>query len=788
MQFALILGIGILLAGLAPPIHRAAKGATGWVLALFPLGVFAYFATLIPTVLGNSDQAGHPISTVIQWVPTADVNLSFYIDGLSLMMSLLVVGMGVLVFIYAGGYLHGDKNLGRFFIFLIIFMTAMLGVVTAGNIIFLFCAWELTSISSYLLIGYKHKYEDSRSAAKQALIITGGGGLALLAGLVLIGMMGGSFELAELLTMSPDTFTEHRFFVPALLCLAAGAFTKSAQVPFHFWLPGAMAAPTPVSAYLHSATMVKAGVYILARFSPIMSSHDLWFWLIAGFGTATMFTGAFLSWQNRDLKKILAYSTISVLGTLVLIIGLMDKTKYAKEAFFTFLLAHAFYKGCLFMVAGSVDHETGTRDIDKLSGLMRVMPITFVAAALAALSKAGIPFFFGFIGKELLYEGTLHADPAVAILTTLAVIANGMVGASAALVILRPFLGKKVVVPHDAHEKHVHEPPPSMWIGPVVLSLLTILFGVLPRLLDKLGDAVMSALTVGGYDEYVHLAIWHGAAMMKEGKPTPLLLSIITVALAVAVYLLRNRLVPIVRPLRGDEWGAQKWYEWSLNGITNGAEWITKFLQNGQLHWYLGIIVSFAILLIGTTYFVNRDFSQVVLPTFTGIQIHEWLIVFVMITAAIAATRFENILACVASLGVVGFGMAVLFILFQAPDLAMTQFAIETLSVVLIALVIGRLPRTQQRRIDFTAVIATLAGLLMTLLVFITLSIPKNSDLITIFARDSYQEAIGRNIVNVILVDFRGIDTMGEITVLVIAGIGVYALSRIQNQIDDDSK
>ena len=767
----------ILLGVCAPFLAKLTKQSTGWVFALLPLGMTAYLATYIPAIF--SGDHSEPITQSMAWVPSLGVQFSLYLDGLSLMMALLVAGMGALIFIYAGGYLEKDAGIGRFYLYLSLFMSAMLGVVLAGNLITLFTFWELTSISSYLLIGYKHAYKESHESAKQALLVTGGGGLVLFAGLILLGMMGGSFEWSELLAQPPHTLGENPLYLGALLCILVGAFTKSAQLPFQFWLPGAMVAPTPVSAYLHSATMVKAGVYLLARVAPLLAGTDAWFYLVTGVGAATMIVGAFLSWQNRDLKKILAYSTISVLGTLVMLLGLSAGNEAATQAAVIFLLAHAFYKGSLFMIAGSIDHATGTRDITKLAGLRHKMPLTFIAAILAALSKAGIPLLLGFVGKELLYEGTLHA-PAnyVAVLTGLSVVANGMVGASAALVVLRPFFGKEVYAPHAPHEV-----PLSMWFGPVILSTIGLAIGVFPALLDGVVDGV--AKSISAESSHAHLAVFHfplidfGRSLFAQ----PFFLSILTITLAALIYFLRDRLVPLVLPLRGDRWGSQRWYQVGLKGVVQSAESITHWLQNGDLRWYLQIILGTTVVLVGYPLIFQGGVRLT--PDWFDVKGHELLLLVILIAAAIQVTRTNSRLIAIASLGVVGFSVALFFVLFQAPDLAMTQFSIETLSVILLALIIGRLPVfTQEKKRDsWPALLLSVAvGGLTTLIVMVMLSTPSNSLLTPYISQNSYDLAKGRNVVNVILVDFRGFDTMGELTVVATAGIGVYALARMNKK------
>ncbi|MBI2088067.1 MAG: NADH-quinone oxidoreductase subunit L, partial [Deltaproteobacteria bacterium] len=371
MLFAVLSGFAAAL--LAPWIDRVGRGRTGWIIAVLPATLFAYFATFVASI-----RNGEVIRQSHAWIPSLGIDLSFTADGLSVLFALLISGIGALVVVYAGGYLAGHPQLGRFFSYLLLFMSAMLGLVLADNVIALFVFWELTTLSSYLLIGFDHEREAARSAALKSLLVTGIGGLALLAGLILLAQAGGSPELSAL-AKHGDAIRSHPLYAPILALILAGAFTKSAQVPFHFWLPAAMEAPTPVSAYLHSATMVKAGVYLLARLNPVLGGTDPWLFTVTTTGAVTMVVGAWMALQRTDLKLILAYSTVSALGVLTMLLGL--GTPLAIKAASVFLLGHALYKGALFLIAGAVDHETGTRSFDRLGGLKKAMPLTALAAA-----------------------------------------------------------------------------------------------------------------------------------------------------------------------------------------------------------------------------------------------------------------------------------------------------------------------------------------------------------------------------------------------------------------------
>ncbi|MEP3165910.1 MAG: proton-conducting transporter membrane subunit, partial [Marinobacter sp.] len=460
---------GFLLAIVAPALHRLTGRYIGWTLAILPASLTAYFASLIPDV-----QTQGSLVLEYPWMPSLDISLNFLVDGLSLVFALLISGIGTFILIYAGAYLAGHKYLARFFVIMLSFMASMLGLVLSDNLISLFVFWELTSITSYMLIGFNHEDMEARKCALQGLFVTVAGGLALMAGLILLAFMGGSYSLSEILA-SDSALHEHAFYTAAVLCILAGTFTKSAQVPFHFWLPNAMAAPTPVSAFLHSATMVKAGVYLMARLNPALGEGDLWSQALMLFGAATMFTGAYLAFSSTGIKKVLAYSTIMALGTLTMLIGV--GTELALTAFICFLVAHSLYKGALFMLAGALDHETGTKDITRMGGLRKAMPVTATIACLAALSLAGLPPLFGFVAKELMFESLLDSPLWSAGLTTAAVAASVLIVGVAGLVAIKPFFGQIGNMP-----KTPHEAPFGMLVGPAVLSLTALVFGLAPFL------------------------------------------------------------------------------------------------------------------------------------------------------------------------------------------------------------------------------------------------------------------------------------------------------------------
>ena len=746
----------------APWLSRLARVGAGWILAILPFSLAVYFARWAPQV-----SAGKRLRVSYDWAPELGLQFSFYLDGLAVLFALIITGIGALIIIYAGGYLKGHQQLGRLYSFLLLFMGSMLGVVLSDNLITLFVFWELTSFSSYLLIGFSHEREGARAAALQALLVTGLGGLSLLAGVLLLGRTTGTFELSELAARG-DLIQAHTLYVPALLLILVGAFTKSAQVPFHFWLPDAMEAPAPVSAYLHAATMVKAGVYLLARLNPILGGTIAWQYCLTGVGLVTMVWGAYLASRQTQLKRILAYSTVSGLGMLVFLLGI--GTERAVAAAMLMLLTHALYKGCLFLVAGVVDHEAKESDIRRLGGLRQVMPFTAVAAVLAAASMAGLPPVVGFIAKEMVLESA-WAAPQIPYVLTAAVVAAAILLVTVALMVgFRPFFGSA-----PAGTRIVHEGSPSLLLGPGALALLGLWAGLAP---GAFGRWLLSpaAAAVMGRPVSLDLALWHGL--------TPaVFLSTAAVLGGIAVYArLASRYnsdaAPQTPPAPGSTFG----YALALRALSAVAAAQTRILQNGYLRFYLLIVVGTAV--VASWYTLWSRAGIPTLATWPEIRIHEAMLAAVMLAAAIVAAMTRSRLAAFAAIGVVGYGVGLIFLLFGAPDLAMTQFVVETLTVILFVLGFYRLPRfgpisTRAARLR-DAVVAIASGALVTTLVLLGLNTQFHPSISDYFAVNSLPGGHGHNIVNVILVDFRGLDTLGEITVLAVAGIGVYALIRLR--------
>lgn len=744
------------LAGLAPLLCRLAGRHSGWLLALLPAGLTLYFATWIPRISGGGSEV-----LIYPWVPAAEVQMSFLIDGLSLLFALLILGIGTLVVLYAGSYLQGHPQLGRFFAVLLGFMGSMLGLVLSSNLVALFVFWELTSITSFLLIGFNHEDAESRRSALQGLFVTVGGGLALLAGFVLLALAGGSWELHELIGAP---LTGHGQYGAILVLVLLGTFTKSAQVPFHFWLPNAMAAPTPVSAYLHSATMVKAGVYLLARLNPSLGGTEAWLLALGGFGAVTLITGAWMAYRSTSMKRMLAYSTVMALGTLTMLLGL--GTPLAVTAACVFLLAHSLYKGALFLVAGILDHETGAKDLREMGGFARALPLTTAAALLAAASLAGLIPLFGFVAKEGLLEAALEAPWLATLFTVAAVAGAALTVGVAALVGLRPYFGAS-----PGGDRSIHEAPWPLLAGPVLLAVLGVVFGLAPGLAEH-GIIAAAAGAVAGEALVPGLSLWHGFN-------AALGLSALSLAAGAALAWGWVRLRPWLERSEGlDALGPERAYDVVMAGVVWLADWQTRVLQSGYLRHY--VFTTLAVVLALGGYTLARAMPLSMAPIVAAWPVAVVTLVFIVAFAALVTVVKRSSLGAVAALGAVGFGVAMLYVFFSAPDLAITQVLVETLTVILLVLVLFRLPRLRRFSRPLSrardAVLALGVGGLMTLLLLVALEGRFQDSISAWHIANSVPAAYGRNVVNVILVDFRALDTLGEIFVLSLAAIGVYAM------------
>jgi multicomponent Na+:H+ antiporter subunit A len=745
-------------------VPRVYGGPAGWVSVLIPAAVFAWLLQFLgPVATGDQVLLG------IDWVPSMDIRLSLLIDGLSLTFALLIAGIGALVTLYSTQYLGSHPEYPRFVLYLMLFMAGMLGLVLADNLIALFVFWEITTISSYLLIGFDSDNAKSRRSALQALLLTATGGLALLAGMIMLGAVAGSFELSVILTMG-DEIRAHPLYVPILVLFLAGAFTKSAQFPFHFWLPNAMAAPTPVSAYLHSATMVKAGVFLMARMNPALGGTDPWFWALVIAGGFTTVFASVLAVRQTDIKQVLAYTTLMALGALTLFIG--AGTSDAIKAAMVFLVVHSLYKAALFLMIGIVDHETGTREVEELRGLARKMPVTFIAGALAAISMAGIPPMVGFIGKEFLYKAGLGLGTAQAWVTGTIFAASVLMFVAAGISVARPFLGRL-----PERFSGIHEGPWAMWIGPLVLGGFSLLFGISS---DLGANWLIAPSTWAVYGSEVDVDLY----LFREVN-TAFLLSLATFGLGLVLYLAHRRLRAIVAraieisPVRFDPiWDRM------LDGLKALAEWQTGLLQSGVLQRYMVIIFTTLAVGVGGTIVMKDALGPVTLDLgeeFEGLVFKHWAVLVFISAGALLTAYTSSRMTAVASLGVVGIGVALIFIMFSAPDVAITQLLVETLTVVLVAVAMLKLPHlnlAREARRPGHAVLSLTVGTLVTLVLVAVLQGDIDRRITDYFEAASWPEAYGRNIVNVILVDFRALDTFGEIAVVVIAALAAYALMR----------
>ncbi|NTE33848.1 putative monovalent cation/H+ antiporter subunit A [Agrobacterium tumefaciens] len=753
------------LAALAAPVlvkrfgHNAA-----WVLAIAPALAFAHFALMLPEIA-----AGGVVTGGYAWVPSFNLSFSWFIDGLSLTFALLITGIGLLIVLYAGGYMKGHPQQGRFLSFLLLFMGAMLGVVVSDSLLMLFVFWELTSITSFLLIGFDHERPASRRAALQALVVTGGGGLLLLAGLIFIWDISGVTQLS-MLVRGGDVLRDSPFYLAALLLVLGGAFTKSAQFPFHFWLPNAMEAPTPVSAYLHSATMVKAGVYLLMRLNPVLGDTAAWQILLPFFGGLTMLTGALLAVRQTDLKLMLAYTTVSSLGLLVMLTGF--GSDHAIEAAVLYLVAHSLFKGALFMVAGIIDHETGTRDVTKLGGLRKAMPITFAAALAAAISMAGLPPFFGFLAKEEIYYALAHGNPRAVLFTGIAILGNGLMFAVAFAVALKPFLGKPVKTP-----KHAREGPLLLWLGPAVLA--------------------MKGLTIALFSGIAHFYISTpmASAIAGEARPVeisliphigvPLGLSLLTVALGIVLYTQLSAVRGLIdRTFKALGAGPDKGFDVFIEMLVKVSFHFTRLIQPGRLEFYVTATFAVIAAVLLVPLFLYGELPS--MPSWPrDMPIHELTFIAIAVAGLIAVLTASSRLTAIIALGIQGFAVAVIFLLFGAPDLSFTQFMVETLSVVILTLVMTRLRLSPsdhrglgQKLLDSTIAIACGTGFALFLMRATEASF--DNRLTDFYNTYSKVIAHGANVVNVIIVDFRGTDTLGEIAVVMITGLAILALIRIR--------
>ena len=753
-----------ILALFCPLIFRWQFKWLGWIVSLLPALLFALLLCQAPLIMH-----GDTIKTSIPWIPDFDVFFSFYLDGLSLLFALLITGIGTLIVIYSGTYLEKNPRLGRYYAYLFLFMGAMLGTVLSSNLITLFIFWELTSLSSYLLISFNNEAKPARRAAMQGLLITVAGGLAMLTGFLIIGATLKHFSIPWLLD-HPLSSAINPFYSAIALLVLAGALTKSAQFPFHFWLPNAMEAPTPVSAYLHSATMVKLGIYLIARFTPILGHSALWTNTLLGFGSITMIVGAVLSLRATDLKLILAYSTIMALGLLVFLLA--SGTPELTEAAMAFLIAHALYKAGLFLSVGIIDKTTGTRELPQLGGLSSYLPITFVAVLLCAISMCGLPPVFGFISKEAIYTAKLGSSGPHALLIFAVILTNIVFVTIAFLVAVKPFCTK----PSASFKLQSFKLPGkifSLWSAPLLLGILGLLLGLHPWLVDGriIAPAVSSVVSKPILTE---LHLWHGVS-------PALLLSASTFIFGILLYFAYKGVHHYLKNLKWIEhFSPESLYQASLRGLNKLASATAVVIQPGLLRTYTStIFLVMGSLSCFTFYYFKHLPATSIIPHAPWFG---WIIAGIMFVAGLATILSAAYLAALAFLGVIGLGLTLIFLIYSAPDVAMAQLLVDVLTIVIVVLALYRLPSLPKHKHSpkklflFNLVISMLVGLTITLILLSILSTPLHLFVNNFYSKYSFSIAHGRNIVNVILVDFRAFDTLGEIIVVAIAGLGVYGL------------
>lgn len=750
--------IGSLLASLTGKLNRNQSAV---VTAIMPLACLILVISLAPTVLG-----GETLYASLPWLPELGVNLSFRLDGLSLLFCFLILGIGLLVILYARYYLSPTDSMPKLYAYLLLFMTAMLGIVTANNVIQMWFFWELTSISSFLLISYWWYKPEARKGARMALAITGAGGLALLAGLVLLGQQVGSYELDVILN-SGELIKNSPWYETILVLVLLGAFTKSAQFPFHFWLPHAMSAPTPVSAYLHSATMVKAGIFLLARFYPALAGTELWFVLVGVTGLTTLLVGAYIALFKHDLKGLLAYSTISHLGLITLLLGL--DTQLATVAAIFHIINHAIFKASLFMATGIIDHETGTRDMRKLNGMWRYMPYTATLAMVAASSMAGVPLLNGFLSKEMFFAETLHQQMLGSmswLIPVLATIAGALSVAYSARFIHDVFFNGE---PKDL-PKQPHEAPRYMRVPIEILVALCILVGLAPGIsVSPIIYAASNAVLGGEVPDY-HLTIWHGFNL-------PLFMSAMAVAGGLVIYSQRKYLfqfqssLPSINAKKAFDGFVLRLMGWSREQILR--------IENGSLQRYVFILIFTALVLAALPLFEMHHLAGT--KELGEIDIFNALgAVLLMIGALATLIWHRSRMIALIMISIVGLMTSVAFTRFSAPDLALTQLTVEVVTIVLLMLALFFLPQRTPKESSSLRILRDLGvssafGVVIGSICYAVLTRPQQS-ISEFFTANAKTGGGGTNVVNVILVDFRGFDTLGEITVLGIAALGIYKL------------
>ncbi|HEC2198331.1 TPA: Na+/H+ antiporter subunit A [Staphylococcus delphini] len=776
----------LIFAILIPILYRFYKRIhLGWFVLPIPVVLFAYFLSYIqPTMSGQFTEQS------AAWMPQIGMNFDVYVDGLGLLFSLLITGIGSLVVLYSISYLSQSEQLGHFYCYLLMFMSAMLGVVLSDNLLILYFFWELTSFSSFLLISFWRHKDKSLYGAMKSMMITVFGGLSLLGGFILLYLASGTWRIRDIIE-NVDQIQTSPIFLLAMIFVIIGAMTKSAQFPFYIWLPDAMEAPTPVSAYLHSATMVKAGIYLIARLTPIFAVSQGWIWAVTAFGLVTLFWGSLNATKQQDLKGILAFSTVSQLGMIMSMLGIGavsyhfqgDESQLylaAYSAAIFHLINHATFKGALFMITGAVDHATGTRDIRKLGGLMTIMPISFTLSIITSLSMAGVPPFNGFLSKEAFIESMIEVTHAsVFSLNTVGLLIPivAIVGSIFTFVysfkfIVEIFLGdhKPDALPNKAHEASI-----LMNISPTILAILVISIGLFPSIVSAplVEPAVKSIANTNEVSASFHL--WHGF--------TPAFIATLVIYTVGAVLILTaKRWVPILRGIPNaltlNHWYNQtgRYTPYYATQITR--TYMTGFNRNNLVIIFFMMIVLTFVTLIFVPFTV--DFMKV-----SPIRLYEFVSVITITIAAIMIIFARSRLFSIIMLSAVGYSMAIFFIFFNAPDLALTQFVVETISTALFLLCFYHLPNMSRynesvRYRVVNAIISIGVGAVVIVLGLIAYGNRHFESISEFYKAHVYDLAEGKNMVNVILVDFRGTDTLFESSVLGIAGMGIYTLIKLR--------
>ncbi|MFG6148443.1 Na+/H+ antiporter subunit A [Halobacillus sp. B23F22_1] len=747
---------------------------TGVFVTAVPVVIFIYFIRFI-------GPGFEPVHSEYSWIPSLDMNILFYLDGLSLLFVLLISGIGSLVAFYSIYYLHKSEQLGHFYVYFLLFMGSMLGVVLSDNVYVLYTFWEFTSLSSFLLIGFWNHREGSRYGALKSMLITVFGGLSLLGGLVYMNVITGTASIQEMMSQQ-ELILNHEFFPLILGLVLLGAFTKSAQFPFHIWLPDAMEAPTPVSAYLHSATMVKAGIFLVARFFPMLSVSEWFFIIVSTVGIFTLCWGSYMAVRQTDLKAILAFSTISQLGMIMAMLGFGTDLAIFAAAFH--ILNHATFKGSLFMVAGIVDHETGSRDIRRLGGLMTFLPITATLALVASFSMAGVPLpiFNGFYSKEMFFEAVYDLDGSVAGITALlqslfpylAVFGSIFTFVYSMYFFFGTFRGKNNV---EELPKKPHEAPLGMLVSPMILVVGVIVIGLIPDLINK-PFIEHAASAIGGAEIAKDIYFWHGIS-------PAFIMSITVIVFGTILFLVRPKWTSIYNVVPG-VLSLNKFYDGLVDRTERYSTYITNGYMNGSLGRYVRLILA-AILIVTFGVMTFTGGFTVDTSNVSDITVHELLIAVVMVIAAFGTIVSNNRIAAILILGVVGYGLAMLFVVYRAPDLALTQLIVETVTVGLFLLVFYHLPKLEKTNESsitksLNIIISVAFGLLMTMVAISSHSSKMFEAMSSYFVDNSYKLGGGDNIVNVILVDFRGLDTLFEIAVLGIAAMAIFSLIRLRGK------